>query len=35
VDVLHPYHLDGDMEMYNDENIKEREKLAHDADIVN
>lgn len=34
VEVLHPYHLDGDLEMYSEEKLKAREELRNDVDVV-
>lgn len=34
LDGGNPYHLDGDMEMYSEEKIQQRESLAQDPDIV-
>ena len=30
IDVAHPYHLDGDVEMYDEEQLAERSKLKDD-----
>lgn len=34
VEVLHPYHLDGDLEMYSEEKLEAREELRNDVDVV-
>lgn len=31
---LHPYHLDGDMDMYSEEKLAVREQLLNDPDLT-
>lgn len=32
--MAHPYHMDGDVEMYSEEQMAVRDQLRNDADIV-
>ena len=34
IEVQHPYHLDGDMEMYSEEKMEVRGELRKDEEIV-
>lgn len=34
IELLHPYHMDGDIEMYSEEQIAARSTLKNDPDIL-
>jgi hypothetical protein len=34
IEVMHPYHMDGDIEMYSEDKMAERESLRNDPDVV-